>query len=198
MKKTNIQIQAALLAGVVLLRVASANAQEVTLLRSVAVNQEIPDRGQYVSMSLLDLANVGMASITDVNVNLSLSSLNESSPMRLGQIYSSLTYGVASEDERVAVLLNRVGVTDSNAFGSRLSSLNVTLDDSAATNIFNAVTGTGTYQADGRSGVNPYAGGVAYSSGSINAGLSALNGSLLESRQFSLLVADTQQITDCP
>ena len=193
MKKTNIQIQAVLLAGVVLLRVASANAQEVTLLRSVAVNQEIPDRGQYVSMSLLDLANVGMASITDVNVNLSLSSLNESSPMRLGQIYSSLTYGVASEDERVAVLLNRVGVTDSNAFGSRLSSLNVTLDDSAATNIFNAVTGTGTYQADGRSGVNPYAGGVAYSSGSINAGLSALNGSLLESRQFSLLVADTQQ-----
>jgi len=85
MKGTNIQIKAALLAGVVLLLVASANAQEVTLLHSVAVNQwEIPDRGQYVSVSLLDLANAGMATITDVNVNLSLSSLNESSPMRLG------------------------------------------------------------------------------------------------------------------
>jgi autotransporter-associated beta strand protein len=194
MKGTNIQIKAALLAGLALLGVASANAQEVTLLHSVGgVNQTIPDRGQYVSMSLLDLANAGMASITDVNVNLSLSSLNESSPMRLGQIYASLTYGVASEDERVAVLLNRPGVTDSNAFGSRLSSLNVTFDDSVATNIFNVASGTATYQADGRSGVNPYGSGVAYNSDNINAGLSALNGSLLESKQFSLLVADTQQ-----
>jgi len=193
MKGTNIQIKAALLAGLALLGVASAKAQEVTLLRSVSVNQEIPDRGQYVSMSLLDLANAGMAGITDVNVNLSLSSLNESSPMRLGQIYASLTYGVASEDERMVVLLNRPGVTDSNAFGSRLSSLNVTFDDSVATNIFNVASGTARYQADGRSGVNPYGSGVAYNSDNINAGLSALNGGLLQSKQLSLLVADTQQ-----
>jgi len=194
MKGTNIQIKAALLAGLALLGVASANAQEVTLLHSVGgVNQTIPDRGQYVSMSLLDLANAGMASITDVKVNLSLSSLNESSPMRLGQIYASLTYGVASEDERMVVLLNRPGVTDSNAFGSRLSSLNVTFDDSATANIFSVASGTGTYQADGRLGVNPYASGVAYNSGNINAGLSALNGSLLQNQQLSLLVADTQQ-----
>ena len=194
MKGTNIQITAALLAGLAFLGMASANAQEVTLLHSVGgVNQTIPDRGQSVSMSLLDLANTGMATITDVNVNLSLSSLSDSSPMRLGQVYASLTYGVASEVERTAVLLNRPGVSDSSAFGSSLSSLNVTFDDSAATNIFNLATGTGTYQADGRLGVNPYASGVAYNSGNINAGLSALNGSLLESKQFSLLVADTQQ-----
>ena len=194
MKGTNIQITAALLAGLAFLGMASANAQEVTLLHSVGgVNQTIPDRGQYVSMSLLDLANTGMATITDVNVNLSLSSLSDSSPMRLGQVYASLTYGVASEVERTAVLLNRPGVSDSSAFGSSLSSLNVTFDDSAETNIFNLASGTGTYQADGRLGVNPYASGVAYHSGNINAGLSALNGSLLESKQFSLLVADTQQ-----
>lgn len=194
MKGTNIQITAALLAGLAFLGLASANAQEVTLLHSVGgVNQTIPDRGQYVSMSLLDLANAGMATITDVNVNLSLSSLSDSSPMRLGQVYASLTYGVASEEERTAVLLNRPGVSDSNAFGSSLSSLNVTFDDSAAANIFSVATGTGTYQADGRLSVNPYASGVAYHSGNINAGLSALNGSLLESKQFSLLVADTQQ-----
>jgi len=194
MKGTNIQIKAALLAGLALLGVASANAQEVTLLHSVGgVNQTIPDRGQYVSMSLLDLANAGMATITDVNVNLSLSSLNESSPMRLGQIYASLTYGVASEEERVAVLLNRPGVTDSNAFGSRLSSLSVTFDDSAMANIFSVASGTGTYQADGRLGVNPYGSGVAYNSIDVSSGLSALNVSLLQSMQFSLLVADTQQ-----
>ena len=180
--------------GLAFLGMASANAQEVTLLHSVGgVNQTVPDRGQYVSMSLLDLANTGMATITDVNVNLSLSSLSDSSPMRLGQVYASLTYGVASEVERTALLLNRPGVSDSNAFGSSLSSLNVTFDDSAAANIFSVATGTGTYQADGRLGVNPYASGVAYHSGNINAGLSALNGSLLESKQFSLLVADTQQ-----
>jgi len=194
MKVTNIQIKAALLAGLALLGVASANAQEVTLLHSVAVNQgDIPDRGQYLSMSLLDLANSGMASITDVNVNLSLSSLPQQNPMWLGQIYSTLTYGVASEEERTAVLLNRPGVSNSNAFGSSLSSLNVTLDDSATTSIFNVASGTGTYQADGRLGVDPYGSRVAYNPSNVNAGLSALNGSLLQSQKLSLLVADTQQ-----
>ena len=191
MKGTNIQITAALLAGLAFLGVASANAQEVTWLRNVEVNQTVSDRGQ--SVSLLDMANSGMASITDVNVNLSLSSLTQDNPMWLGQIYASLTYGVASEDERMAVLLNRPGVTDSNAFGSSLSSLNVTFDDSATANIFSVASGTGTYQADGRLGVNPYASGVVYNSGSINAGLLALNGGLLQSQKLSLLVADTQQ-----
>jgi len=194
MKGTNIQITAALLAGLVFLGVASAKAQEVTLLRSVSLNQEIPDRGQYVSMSLLDLANAGMASITDVNVNLSLSSLNQNNPMWLGQVYASLTYGVASEGVRTAVLLNRPAVTNTDAFGSSLSSLNVTFDDSAETNIFDVASGTGTYRPDGRLGVNPYGSGVMYTPANLNAtGLSALNGSLLQNQQLSLLVADTQQ-----
>jgi len=191
MKGTNIQITAAFLAGLAFLGAASANAQEVTWLRNVEVNQEVSDRGQ--SVSLLDMANSGMGSITDVNVNLSLSSLTQDNPMWLGQIYSTLTYGVASEGVRTAVLLNRPGVTDSNAFGSGLSSINVTFDDSAAANIFSVASGTGTYQADGRLGVNPYASGVAYSAGDINARLSALNGSLLQNQQLSLLVADTRQ-----
>jgi hypothetical protein len=189
MNRTNIQITAAFLAGFAFL--ASANAQEVTWLRNVEVNQEVPDQGQ--SVSLLDMANSGMASISDVKVNLSLSSLPQQNPMWLGQIYSTLTYGVASEEERTAVLLNRPGVSSSNAFGSSLSSLNVTLDDSAGTNIFNVASGTGTYQADGRLGVDPYGNRVAYNPSNVNAGLSALNGSLLQSQKLSLLVADTQQ-----
>jgi len=196
MKKKNIQTAATgwLLASFAFLGLVSANAQEVTLLHSVAVNQgEIPDRGQYLSMSLLDLASSGMTSITDLDVNLSLSSPNQNNPMWLGQIYSTLTYGVASEGARTAVLLNRTGVSDSNAFGSSLSSLNVTFDDSAATNIFNMSSGTGTYQADGRLGVDPYGSRVAYNSSSVNAGLSVLNGSLLQGQKLSLLVADTQQ-----
>jgi autotransporter-associated beta strand protein len=196
MKKVNIRFPMSknlLLAAVAFLGVASANAQEVTLLRSVNVGKTVPDRGQYVSVSELNLADLGMASIIDVDVSLSLSSLNQNNPMWLGQVYASLTYGVASEGVRTAVLLNRPGVSSSSAFGSSLSSLNVTFDDSAAANIFSVATGTGTYQADGRLGVNPYASGVAYISGNINAGLSALNGGLLQSNKWSLLVADTQQ-----
>ena len=194
-KKVNIrffQSTSWLLAGgLAFLGVASANAQEVTWVRSVNVNQTVPDRGQYVS--LLDMANSGLGSISNVQVDLSLSSLTENNPMWLGQVYASLTYGVASEVERTAVLLNRPGVSNSNAFGSSLSSLNVTFDDSATANIFSVASGTGTYQADGRLGVNPYASGVAYDPSAANAGLSALNGSLLQSQQLSLLVADTQQ-----
>ena len=196
MKKVNIRFPMSknlLLAAVVFLGVAFANAQEVTLLRSFNVNQTVPDRGQYVSVSELNLADLGMVSIIDVDVSLSLSSLNQNNPMWLGQVYASLTYGVASEGVRTATLLNRPGVSSSSAFGSSLSSLNVTFDDSAAANIFSVATGTGTYQADGRLGVNPYASGVAYNSGNINAGLSALNGGLLQSNKWSLLVADTQQ-----
>ena len=191
MKRTKIQITAAFLAGLAFLGAASANAQEVTWLRNVEVNQTVSDRGQ--SVSLLDMANSGLGSISNVKVDLSLSSLTQDNPMWLGQIYASLTYGVASEEERTAVLLNRPGVSNSNAFGSSLSSLNVTFDDSVATNIFNVASETGTYQADGRLGVNPYASGVVYNSGSINAGLLALNGGLLQSQKLSLLVADTQQ-----
>jgi len=191
MKGTNIQIKAALLAGLVLLGVASANAQEVTWLRNVEVNQEVSDRGQYVS--LLDMANSGIAGISNVKVDLSMSSIAQNNPMWLGQVYASLTYGVASEGVRTAVLLNRPGVTSSDAFGSSLSSLNVTFDDSASANIFNVASGTGTYQADGRLGVNPLGNRVAYNSGDINAGLAALNGGSLLSQKLSLLVADTQQ-----
>jgi hypothetical protein len=189
MKKRNIQITAAFLAGFAFL--ASANAQEVTWLRNVEVNQEVSDRGQYVS--LLDMANSGIAGISNVRVDLSLSSLTQQNPMWLGQIYSTLTYGVASEGVRTAVLLNRPGASSSNAFGSSLSNLNVTFDDSAATNIFDVASGTGTYQTDGRLGVNPLGNRVSYNPGDINAGLAALNGGSLLSQKFSLLVADTQQ-----
>jgi hypothetical protein len=173
------------------LGVAKANAQEVTWLRNLEVNQTVPGLGQ--SVSLLDMANSGMTSISDLKVNLSLSSIAENNLMWLGQVYVSLTYGVASEEERTAVLLNRAGVSSSNVLGSSLSSLNVTLDDSAMTNIFNVASETGTYQADGRLSVNPYGNLVAYSPSDINAGLSALNGGLLQSQKLILLVADTQQ-----
>ena len=157
-------------AGVVFLcafAVPGARAQ-LLISKTISVDQNIPDRGQYVS-SFAWTEHAGLATISDVNVTLSLSSA-AGTTMRLGQIYATPTFGTASEGSRTAVLLNREGVTSSSAFGSALSSLNVTLDDSAANNIFFATNGTGTFAADGRLGVNPYGARVAYSTNQITAG----------------------------
>ena len=161
---------------------------DITVNRTFTVNQDVPDRGQYVDTR--QITNAGLATITDVNVGLNLGSASGST-MRLGQLYSTVTVGTASEGSRTAVLLNREGVSNTSAFGSAISFLNVTFDDSAATNIYQLTSGTGTYAADGRMGVNPFAAGVAYSAGQINAGLAELNGNW--NNTWSLLVADTQK-----
>ena len=178
------------LAWIVFLVAGSSSWAQLIISKTITVDQNIPDRGQYVS-SFTWSDHSGLATITDVNVGLNLSSA-AGTTMRLGQIYATLTFGTASEGSRVAVLLNREGVSNTNAFGSSLQSLNVTLDDSAATNIYNLTTGTGTYAADGRLGVDPYGTRVAYNVNQITAGLSALNGNWLSSSVWSLLVADVQ------
>lgn len=177
--------------GVVLLGILGMAAPlqaQITVNRTITVNQNVPDRGQYVST--LQIADAGIATINDVNIGLNLGSASGST-MRLGQLYSTLTVGTASEGSRTAVLLNRPGVSSTSAFGSALSSLNVILDDAAATNIYNLTGSTGTYAADGRLGVNPYGTRVVYRSSDINAGLSVLNGDWRDT--WSLLVADVQQ-----
>ena len=178
------------LVGIVLLVAGSSGWAQLIISKTITENQNIPDRGQYVS-SFTWTDHSGLATITDVNVGLNLSSASGTT-MRLGQMYATLTFGTASEGSRVAVLLNREGVSNTSAFGSALQSLNVTLDDSATTNIYNLTGSTGTYAADGRLGVNPTGTRVAYSADQITAGLSALNGNWLSSSVWSLLVADVQ------
>ena len=163
---------------------------QVSIERITSVGQTVPDRGSYVSSIVW--SNAGIATISDVNVQLSLSAA-AGTTMRLGQMYATVTHGVASESERVAVLLNRPGVNNTNAFGSNLGSLNVWFDDSvSAPNIYGITNASGTYAADGRIGVNPYGPRVAYNSNQITAGLSALNGDWQGSGTWSLLVADAQ------
>ena len=117
---------------------------DITVNRTFTVNQDVPDRGQYVDTR--QITNAGLATITDVNVGLNLGSASGST-MRLGQLYSTVTVGTASEGSRTAVLLNREGVSNTSAFGSAISFLNVTFDDSAATNIYQLTSGTGTWSA---------------------------------------------------
>ena len=150
--------------------------------------QNVPDNGQLADVRVV--SNSGLATISDVNVGLIMTG---ALAMRLGDYFISLTHGTASEEERVAVLLNRPQMTDTSPFGSSLASADITLDDSGtATNVFNITSSTGTYKADGRLSVNPYAEPVPYNSSAVTDGLSKLNGAVI-SNTWSLLVADTQQ-----
>lgn len=173
------------------LTVSSARA-DIRVERVVSVGQNVPDGSGFL-VNILNFANPGITNISDVDVRLVLSSPDGANPMWLGDLYSALTYGTASESERVSVLLNRPGVNNTDPFGSSLSSLDVWLDSSAATNVFFITNATGTYQADGRIGVDPYAyPHPAFNTNDVTAGLAALNGGMLASQQWNLLVADTE------
>ncbi len=175
-----------------LMLVAVPAAAQIRIERGFSVGQNIPDRGQFVSS--VAFPDGGITNITDVNVTLNLSSPVAGNSMWLGDLYISLTHGTALENERVAVLLNRPGRNNTDQWGSDLTSLAITLDDSVVVpNVYNITSATGVYQADGRIGVDPYGAPVAYNGQQVTAGLSALNGAWLDSDRWSLLVADTEQ-----
>jgi autotransporter-associated beta strand protein len=175
-----------------LMLVAVPAAAQIRIERGFSVGQNIPDRGQFVSS--VAFPDGGITNITDVNVTLNLSSPVAGNSMWLGDLYISLTHGTAFENERVAVLLNRPGRNNTDQWGSDLTSLAITLDDSVVVpNVYNITSATGVYQADGRIGVDPYGAPVAYNGQQVTAGLSALNGAWLDSDRWSLLVADTEQ-----
>ena len=169
---------------------AATSQAQLTLNYDFTPNLTVTDNGQVSSVQTLGGLS-GLSSITDVNVRLNLTSHNAAEPMYLGDLYASLTLGTVSEAYRSTVLLNRPGRSNTDAFGSALSSLNVTLDDSASTNVWAATSNTGTYQADGRLSVNPNTTGVGFVNGTH--GLAALDGSIPASDRASLLVADYSQ-----
>lgn len=170
---------------------ASPLAAQIFVEKVFQVQQTVPDYGQVVDARTL--SDFGMTSILDVNVGVSLQGA-VGSTMRLGDYFVSLTYGTASEEERVAVLMNRPGVTAARPWGSSLSSANLTFNDFVgAPNAFAISTSHGTYAADGRLSVNPYASPSTFDLQAVTHGLSALNGSLLPSGSWSLLVADARQ-----
>jgi len=177
-----------ILATAALLALAAPLRAQMIVTYGFTPSATVPDNGQITDPRTLG----GFASYSNVAVNLSLSSPTAGNPMFLADLYSTLTMGLPSESERVAVLLNRPGRNDSNPFGSDLSSLNVTLDDSAVhPNIWGTTSSTGIYNSDGRLGVNPNGPGVAFQESDRTKPLSALNGAALPSNRFNLLVADT-------
>jgi len=164
---------------------------QIRIEKTFSVGADTPDSGQWVDVRTI--SNTGLSAVSDVNVDLVLTSAT-GNVMRLGDLYATLTHGTASEDERVAVLLNREGATATTPWGSSLSSINLKFDDSGdAANVFGIESSSGTYKADGRLGINPYAAAAAYDSSSVTHGLAALNGAWLASDKWSLMVADVRQ-----
>lgn len=145
----------------------------------------VPDLGQTVDSRVV--ANPGFTTISSVSVDLELDAAPGES-MWLGDLFVSLTHGVTSEDERVAILLNRPGREPGNVFGSGLGSLSATFADDASTNAFFAASSTGAYRPDGRADIDPFGAAVAFAPGAQT--LSALAGTWLPSDRWSLLVAD--------
>ena len=164
---------------------------QITVENHFTTPLTIPDRGQAADVRVLN--QLGLSSVTGVAIDLSLTGAG-SSLMRFGDLYATLTYGTASESERVSVLLNRSGVTAASPWGSSLGSAAITLDDAlGSTNVFAIASGTGIYQADGRLSVDPLGAPVAYNPADVTAGLSALSGGLLSSNTWTLMLADTRQ-----
>jgi hypothetical protein len=86
---------------------------QLIIERTVTVNQMIPDRGQYVSTLVWE--NAGLSSISQVAVDLALSSPSATNPMWLGDMFASLTHGTASESERAATVFNYFGSDPDNS-----------------------------------------------------------------------------------
>ena len=169
-----------------LVPVASAALIELELF--FPVNQAIADNTEYVDRRTVP----GLLSIAEVKVELTLASAVGGSA-KMSDYYSTLTHGQASESERMAVLLNRPGLSDTDWFGSAAPGGTFLLDDSGSAPSSFHLTGTGVYQADGRSSVDPTSWfAPAYDAGAATSGLAGLAGAVLPSNSWSLLVADTR------
>lgn len=171
---------------------ATAPAQ-IRVERNVPVGQLIPDGapGAYLTNTVI-FANPGITNISDVRVGLFLSSPDPNNAMWLGDLYGVLSHGTGLTNERIAVLLNRPGRDADNPWGSDLSSLAITLDDSgSAPNVFSISSPTGVYRADGRLSVNPFGSPVSYT-GEGAVGLNSLDGAWLANNRWTLLMADAE------
>lgn len=146
------------------------------------INQTIPDGNPNGIFSQITVSNIP-ARLYNVSVNLDITGGFN------GDLYAYLVYNNGSSPATQIILLNRIGNSATNLFGSQDSGLNVTFSDSALTDIHLAPeTGgslTGTFQVDGRQ-VNPQ---LALDTSARTTFLSSLNG-FSPDGTWTLFVAD--------
>jgi subtilisin-like proprotein convertase family protein len=159
--------------------VVSVNAT-TTLYPSGTLNATIPDGNVSGYQNTINVVD-GRPSpwVTDVNVKLNISGGYN------GDLYVYLSHGSG-----FSVLLNRVGRTAGDSFGYSDAGFNITLDDSAASDIHNyggngGAQLTGTWQPDARN-VDP---ATVLNTSTRNAHLSSFN-NLDPNGAWTLFVAD--------
>jgi hypothetical protein len=121
------------------------------------VNTAIPDGSPVGITSYQTFNNLAANGITDVSVNLNISGGYN------GDLVGYLTLQDANGNVATEFLLNQVGTSPSNPFGSSGAGFNVTLSDSGTANgsIHNATgTPTGTWLPDSASTLDGTFGGL--------------------------------------
>jgi len=111
------------------------------------INQTIPDGNPNGIFSQISVSDIPV-SLVDISVNLAITGGFN------GDLYAYLVLDNGNSPVTQVILLNRIGKTAANPFGSRDPGLNVTFSDSAFGDIHltpdTGSTLTGTFQADGR------------------------------------------------
>jgi subtilisin-like proprotein convertase family protein len=112
------------------------------------INQTIPDGNPNGIFSQISATGIP-ASLLNVSVNLDITGGYD------GDLYAYLLFNNGSSPATQVILLNRIGNTAANPFGSQDPGLDVTFSDSAFTDIHLAPDSgnsplTGTFQVDGR------------------------------------------------
>jgi subtilisin-like proprotein convertase family protein len=111
------------------------------------INQTIPDGNPNGIFSQISVSDIP-ATLINVSVNLDITGGFN------GDLYAYLLFNNGSSPATEVVLLNRIGNTAANPFGSRDPGLDVTFSDSAFGDIHltpdTGSTLTGTFQVDGR------------------------------------------------
>jgi len=125
----------------------TARGQTEYTVGSSGINQTIPDGNPNGISSQITVSGIS-AALVNITVSLDITGGYN------GDLYAYLLYSDGSSPATEVVLLNRIGKTSTDPFGSRDSGLDVTFSESALTDIhLSADTGstlTGTYQVDGR------------------------------------------------
>jgi subtilisin-like proprotein convertase family protein len=144
--------------GFIVFKLASvAQSQTVVVDADWTVNTAIPDGSPVGITTSQTFQNLASGPITSVNVDLDISGGYN------GDLYGYLTSQNANGNTATEVLLNQIGTSRANPFGSSGSGMNVTLSDSGTINgsIHNA-TGipTGTWQPDSANTLDGTFGGL--------------------------------------
>jgi len=159
-----------------------ASAAAITDSATYTPNTIIPDNNLN-GTSDTHTFNSSIQSISDVQISFDISG------GYAGDFYAYLRHG----DTTFAVLLNRIGRTAGNSFGSSDSGISLTLSSSGAADVHGASAGggtlTGLWQADGRN-VDPLS---ALDSSPRNSLLNVFNG-MDASGDWTLFVADTSSV----